>query len=372
MNPKILRNSIQKGNAEWVKLYRYIWLKSQANYLGVFPTPKTFALATCTDFEADEICRNRMKTEMSLPPARTKDSVEMQIVKNERTIVISDLPLYWRSPNNGNRNDISTAAQGWGWNSVQQYSPEDYSPKASYLEQPCLKVAKLLEQATRDDELDEATIHIWVSMTDIVNYAKTKGNSVSFPVKEDIPELSSYFMKCLQLVADGGKKKNPIIVNINASGEFLNCEDESKFKRVSKSIVGELRSEGYMVTWGGPLWKELFPFIDAHGRIRIKGNPEKMVAMGALEKQLYREKTIMKCMFPTHVIIKMDHLAASSGIAKHEGLVDDPPEEFKFEDVNAIPLDKKDEKGGSGRGRKVRPSAKLGEPTAIISTCTSV
>ena len=61
--PKILRKYILKGNAEWVKLYRYIWLKSQANYLGVFPTPKTFALATCTDFEADESCRNRMKTE---------------------------------------------------------------------------------------------------------------------------------------------------------------------------------------------------------------------------------------------------------------------------------------------------------------------
>ena len=213
-----------------------------------------------------------------------------------------------------------------------------------------------------DDELDEATIHIWVSMTDIVDYAKIKGNSISFPVKEDSSELSSYFMKCFQLIADGGKK-NPIIVNINASGEFLNCEDESKFKRVSKSVVGELRSEGYMVTWGGPLWKELFPFIDAHGRIRLKGNPEKMVAMGALEKQLYREKTIMKCMFPPHRIIEMDHLAASSGIAKHEGLVDDPPEEFKFEDVNAIPLDKKDEQGTSRRGRKVRPKMHVQQPS---------
>jgi len=191
-------------------------------------------------------------------------------------------------------------------------------------------------------------------MTDIVDYAKIKGNSISFPVKEAGAELSSYFMKCLQLLADGGKKKNPIIVNINASGEFLNCEDEIKFKRVSKSIVGELRSEGYMVTWGGPLWKELFPFIDAHGRIKSRGTLTRWL-LGALEKQLYREKTIMKCMFPSHRIVAMDHLAASSGIAKHEGLVDDPPEEFKFEDVNAIPLDKKDEHGGSGRGRKVRP-----------------
>lgn len=68
-------------------------------------------------------------------------------------------------------------------------------------------------------------------------------------------------------------------------------------------------------------------FIDARGKIKSKGNPDKLIAIGALEKQLYREKTIMKCMFPPPRIIEMDHLAASSGIAKCEGLVDDPPEE---------------------------------------------
>ena len=100
-----------------------------------------------------------------------------------------------------------------------------------------------------------------------------------------------------------------------------------------------------------------------------------MVAVGALEKQLYRKKTIMKCMFPPNRIVEMDHLAASSGIAKNEGLVDDPPEEYKFEDVNAIPLDKKDESGKSGRGRKVRPKMHVpnwGKTASLISTSTCV
>ena len=329
VDPKVLRKYILKGNPEWVKLYRYIWLKSQANYLGVFPTPKTFALA--------------------------KEPVTMLMVRTERTIIISDLPLYWKATSSGIRNDIASITQSWGWNSVQQYAPEDYNSKVKYLEQPCNHVAKLIENATKEDELEEAAIHIWVSMTDIIDYANAPGNSVSFPSKEASTELSSYFISCFQSIADAGKRKNPIIVNINANGEFLNCDDAIKFKRVSKSIASDLRSEGFMVTWGGPLWKELFPFIDAHGKIRSKNNPDKMVAVGALEKQLFREKTIMKCMLPPSRIVEMDHLAAASGIAKNEGLVDDPPEEYKFEDVNAIPLDKKDESGKSGRGRRVKP-----------------
>ena len=355
VDPKVLRRYILKGNPEWVRLYRFIWLKSQANYLGVFPTPKTFALATCTSHTADENCRNRLRAETLLPPAKAKEPVEMLMVRRERTIIISDIPLYWKATSSGARNDIASVIQVSGWNSVQQYAPEDYNSKVNYLEQPCNHVAKLIGSATKEDELEEAAIHIWVSMTDIVDYAKASGNSVSFPSKEASKELSNYFINCFQVIADAGKKKNPIIVNINANGEFLNCDEVIKFMRVSKSIASDLRSEGYMVTWGGPMWKELFPFIDAHGRIRSKNNPEKMVAVGALEKQLYREKTIMKCMFPPNKIVEMDHLAASSGIAKNEGLVDDPPEEYKFEDVNAIPLDKKDESGKSGRGRKVRP-----------------
>ena len=355
VDPKVLRKYILKGNPEWVKLYRYIWLKSQANYLGVFPTPKTFALATCTSHEADETCRNKLRAETQLPPAKAKEPVTMLMVRTERTIIISDLPLYWKATSSGIRNDIASITQSWGWNSVQQYAPEDYNSKVKYLEQPCNHVAKLIENATKEDELEEAAIHIWVSMTDIIDYANAPGNSVSFPSKEASTELSSYFISCFQSIADAGKRKNPIIVNIHANGEFLNCDDAIKFKRVSKSIASDLRSEGFMVTWGGPLWKELFPFIDAHGKIRSKNNPDKMVAVGALEKQLFREKTIMKCMFPSSRIVEMDHLAAASGIAKNEGLVDDPPEEYKFEDVNAIPLDKKDESGKSGRGRRVKP-----------------
>jgi len=53
VSPKVLRKYILKANPEWVKLYRYIWLKSQANHLGVFLSPKTFALATCTEHEAN-------------------------------------------------------------------------------------------------------------------------------------------------------------------------------------------------------------------------------------------------------------------------------------------------------------------------------
>ena len=355
MDPKVLRKYILKGNPEWVKLYRYIWLKSQANSLGVSPTPKTFALATCTSHKADENSRNKLRAETHLPPAKVKEPVSMLLVRTERTIIISDLPLYWKAASSGLHNDIASSIQGWGWNSVQQYAPEDYNSKVMYLEQPCNHVAKLIENATKEDELEEAAIHIWVSMTDIIDYAKAPGNSVSFPSKDVSTELSNYFISCFQVISDAGNRKNPIIVNINADGEFLNCDDTIKFKRVSKSIASDLRSEGYMVTWGGPMWKELFPFIDAHGKIRSKNNPEKLVAVAALEKQLFREKTIMKCMFPPNRIVEMDHLAASSGIAKNEGLIDDPPEEYKFEDVNAIPLDKKDESGKSGRGRRVKP-----------------
>lgn len=84
-----------------------------------------------------------------------------------------------------------------------------------------------------------------------------------FLAKESSAEMSSYFLDCFQMLADAGNKPNPIIVNINASGEFLNCEEVIKFKRFSKNIANELRSEGYMVSWGGPSWRELFPFMDS-------------------------------------------------------------------------------------------------------------
>ena len=63
------------------------------------------------------------------------------------------------------------------------------------------------------------------------------------------------------MLADAGKKKNPIIVNINASGEFLTCEEAIKFKRVSKSIASEFRSEGYMVYMGRSIVEGIVPFL---------------------------------------------------------------------------------------------------------------
>ena len=80
VSPKVLRKYILKANPDWVKLYRYIWLKCQANHLGVFLSPKTFALATFTGYEAIEQHRAKIQGETSLPPAKAKDSFRMQIV----------------------------------------------------------------------------------------------------------------------------------------------------------------------------------------------------------------------------------------------------------------------------------------------------
>ena len=278
ISPKVLRKYISKGNPEWVRLYRDIWLKSQANHLVVFPSPKAFALATCTSHSADEKIRQDVINNTKLPPAKTANSYEFLVVKGERTIVVSDLPLNWVSSSK-NINDIQSVANTWGWNSIQQYAPSDYGIGINYLEQPCTAVASLIERADPEDDLRSATIHVWVSMTDIINYAKVRGGGVSFSVKDSSTEVSSYFMSCLQKLSDAGRTKNPIVVNINADGEFLNCHDTTKFRRVTKDIVNELRGEGYLVSWGGPLWRELFPFLDAHGRIKAKGWGEKVVAV---------------------------------------------------------------------------------------------
>ena len=200
--PKVLRKYILKTNPEWVKLYRYIWLKSQANHLVYFWSPKTFSLATCTDFEANEQLRNKLMSEASLPPAKAMDSTSLQIVRTERTIIISDLLLYWKSTSSKVQNDISSVAAPWGWNSIQQYAPEDYTPKADYLVQPCKFVAEMITQAPAEDSLRDATIHIWLSMADIVDYAGTKGNSIRFLAKESSTAMSSYFMDCFQMLAD--------------------------------------------------------------------------------------------------------------------------------------------------------------------------
>ena len=119
----------------------------------MFPTPKTFALATCTSHEADENCRNKLRAETQLPPAkseRTSHDANGQDREDDNHIGLT--PVYWKATNSGIRNDIASITQGWGWNSVQQYAPEDYNSKVKYLEQPCNHVAKLIENATKEDE----------------------------------------------------------------------------------------------------------------------------------------------------------------------------------------------------------------------------
>ena len=352
ISPRVLRKYIDKPNSAWVKLYRFILLRSQSNHLCVFPTPKTFALATCLDKTAKEEDRRTLIDQTVLPPGKAKDPVEIQALRSERVVVISDLPLSWKS-NQNNLNDIANIITQWGWNNVQHYCPSDYDPKADYLTQPCNLVAEILENASPEDDIKKATIHVWIAMTDVIDY-RTKGGSVHFAIKDLSNEMTNYFMQCLQRVHDAGRGKNPMIININTSGEFHDCNDPAKFRRITQTIVNELRSEGYVVASGGPMWREIHPFLNPHGRISAKGPSDKIVAMGALEKQLFREKTLMKCMFSSKIIMSLESLATSSGIAMNEGLVDEPPEEYRWEDVNAVPLDENLQQGKTGGGRKVR------------------
>lgn len=71
-------------------------------------------------------------------------------------------------------------------------------------------------------------------------------------------------------------------------------------------------------------------------------------------------------------------MATSSGIAKNEGLIEDPPEEYNWEDVSAVPLDENLQRGKTGGGRKVRTKMHVpnwdGQPKAsyqpsIVSDC---
>ena len=57
-----------------------------------------------------------------------------------------------------------------------------------------------------------------------------------------------------------------------------------------------------------------------------------------MEKQLWREKALFKCMIHHQEVSNLDHIATQSGIGAIEGLLDDPPDEYGFEEVNAIPL----------------------------------
>ena len=315
-------------------MYRYIWLKSQSNHLCVLPSPKTFALATCVDCAADEDIRRRVIEETNLPAASSKDAFSFTGIRTERTIIVSDLPLSWKS-NQKNLNDIPSTAGAWGWNSLQHYAPNDCSEKADYLIQSCRSLAKVLEKLSAEEPGRCATVHVWIAMTDIVNYVGNK-SSDTFTTLDSSPELVKYFMQCFEKLSLERKGINPIIVNINGSGEFLSCRDVEKFQKVSKNVATELRAAGYMVSWNGPMWREIHPFLDSHGQLKKGiGLHEKQLGISVMEKQLWREKVLFKCMINNQEVSNLDHLATQSGIGSIEGLLDEPPDE----DVNAIPLD---------------------------------
>ena len=56
--------------------------------------------------------------------------------------------------------------------------------------------------------------------------------------------MTSYLMQCLQKVHDAGMGKNPMIININTNGDFHGCNDPAKFKRITQTLVNELRAGG--------------------------------------------------------------------------------------------------------------------------------
>ena len=335
--PKVLRKYIGRDNRNWIKLYRYIWLKSQSNHLTVFPSPKTFALATCLDCAADSDVRKKVIEETTLPTASIKDAMQFTGIKSESTIIVSDLPLNWKS-NQKILNDIPRTAEAWGWNQLTHYSPEDYDVNLEYLVQSCRSAANVLQQLGPEETARRATIHVWIAMIDIVDYIGSKSSS-TFTTKDSSHEQVKYFMNCLDLLSLEKTGVNPIVININGAGEFVCCRDVEKFQRVSKNVATELRAAGYMVSWNGPMWREIHPFLDQHGRLKKGiGLPEKHLGVAVMEKQLWREKVLFKCMINQDEQQKLDHLATQSGIGAIEGLLDDPPDEFRFEEVNAIPL----------------------------------
>ena len=150
----------------------------------------------------------------------------------------------------------------------------------------------------------------------------------TFTTLDSRPELVKYFMQCFEILSLERKGINPIIVNINGSGEFLSCRDLEKFQKVSKNVAAELRAAGYMVSWNGPMWREIHPFLDSHGQLKKGiGINEKQLGISVMVKQLWREKVLFKCMINNQEVSNLDHLATQSGIGSIEGLLDEPPDE---------------------------------------------
>ena len=241
--PKVLRKYIGKDNRIWIKLYRYIWLKSQSNRLCVLPSPTTFALATCIECAADEGIRRRVIKGTNLPAASQKDAFSFTGIKGESTIIVSDLPLSWKS-NLKNLNDIPSTAGAWGWTNLQHYAPNDYSEKADYLVQSCRSLANVLGKLGAEEPGRYATVHVWIAMIDIVNYIGNK-SSATFTTYDSSPEQVKYFMDCLEILSLEKQGVNPIVVNINGRvpqlqrcGEIPKGIEEHRFRIASCGIHG--------------------------------------------------------------------------------------------------------------------------------------
>ena len=87
------------------------------------------------------------------------------------------------------------------------------------------------------------------------------------------------------------------------------------------------------------MWREIHPFLDPHGQLKKGiGLPEKQFGISVMEKQLWREKVLFKCVINNQEVSNLDHMATQSGIGSIEGLLDEPPDEYRYEEVNAIPL----------------------------------
>ncbi len=89
-------------------------------------------MPTCLNHHADPAIRREVLEDVNVPPAVTSDSFNFMRIKSEATIIISDLPLSWKS-NNHNTNDVHSVAGNWGWNNIQQYSPDTYDKNDEFL-----------------------------------------------------------------------------------------------------------------------------------------------------------------------------------------------------------------------------------------------
>ncbi len=80
-----------------------------------------------------------------------------------------------------------------------------------------------------------------------------------------------------------------------------------------------------MVSWNGAMWREIHPFLDSHGQIKKGiGLNEKHLVIAVMEKQLWREKVLFKCMINNQEVSNLDYFATQSGIGSIEGLLDEP------------------------------------------------